>query len=206
MVVSEPGGVQQYETRGTVSRSTKVIIEGDLPTSDEPLTAIRFTGYPKSVELAKRDSEWGFLISHIKASIIPRDGDATEVEIAFVVADEPNPLVDPQQSLNVKSSQGFGAYSRINYPRSGAFVLKTPVEIQVGDRLRVSLAQNTFELGAFPLVAHRGEISISTDKRFAEWWSGETEVAARAELAELRKARKEIRSVSIPKGLETLSL
>lgn len=196
--VSNVDGADQYETQGTVSRNTTVTVEGELPSSEAPLTAIRFTGLPEDIDKAKKDSEWGFLISHFKASIVPAEGEATALKIAFVVADEPDPLVDPQESLNEKSSQGFGAYSRINYPRSGAFILESPVTIQPGDRLRVSLSQKTVELGAFPLVARRGRISISSQAGVSNWWSDESRVTAREQLAELRKQRKKIPSVSTP--------
>lgn len=198
VVVEKVDGVSEYQTRGNVAKQTTVVIESQLPGDLERLTAVQFTGLPKNLEQALIDSEWGFVLSHVKLELLVGDTEPKELEIARVIADEPNPILDPMLSLNAKSSNGFGAYSRIHYPRTGVFVLANAVELTKGCKLKISLAQNVFALGAFPLVAHRGRVAV-TDSPEVERWIHAEETLTRAEkLADLRKQRSAIGSVSLP--------
>lgn len=213
VVVATADGRQEYQTRGTVAKSTTVTLEAPAPESLESLTAIRFTGLPVNPESAKLDSEWGFVISNIKVELLtPTDGtfaadedtddeneddkwDVAELKIVRVVSDEVDPLLDPMDSLNAKTSNGVGAYTRMNYPRSGIFVLKQASPLAPGCRLRVSVAQNVFALGAFPLVAHRGRLDVSADPAWTDW---ATDDSRWQQLKELKAQRKKIRSVQTP--------
>ena len=198
VVVKRTGGGEEYQTRGTVAKQTTVTVEGRLPEGIGQLTAIRFTGLPRDETIARKNSEWGFVLSHVTAELVSEGDRVQPVELAFVIADEPDPILDPQLSLNPKSRYGFGAYSRIHHPRSVAFVLETPLAVAAGDRLRVSLGQHVFELGAFPLVAKRGRIAVSGSGEFHRLWDAPDRRSARGELAELRQQRRSIPSVEIP--------
>lgn len=191
-------GIEEYQTRGTVSKETTVTLQADLPSSIDDITALKFTGLPADEAKARIHSEWGFVISNIKAELVAGDGSTTELDLVSVIADEPDPIIDPMLSLNAKSRMGFGAYSRIHYPRSAAFVLAHPVSVKPGDRIRVSVAMNVFELGAFPLVAHRGRIAVSGDESFTQWWNDPDRTAAASQLEQWQQRRREIDSVRIP--------
>lgn len=214
VVTTSDDGHQEVQTRGTVAKETTITIEAALPASSERLTAFRFTGLPGNEAAALKDSEWGFVLSHFKAELLigqqaspaesPEDqpeGDqavAQEIELAYVIADEPEPLQDPQLSLNAKRSEGFGAYSRINHPRSAAFVLAKPLSVSGQARLRITLSQNVFELGAFPLVARRIRLAFSDAPEFSDWWHNEQLVASRRQVTELVEQRRKIPSTSVP--------
>ncbi|GAB5407299.1 MAG: PSD1 and planctomycete cytochrome C domain-containing protein [Aureliella sp.] len=200
----------EYQTRGNVAKSTTVVMTAVPPSQLETLTAVRFTGLPVDLDAAKLDSEWGFVISNFKIEVLspkPNSDDSgtsdggrnhwesIELKVARVVADEPEPLLDPMDSLNPKSSRGVGAYSRMNYPRSGVFVLDEATDVPPGCRLRISVAQNVFALGAFPLVAHRGRVDLSSDSRWTQWVNDKTRWT---KLSELTAQRKKIRSVNTP--------
>lgn len=189
----------EYQTRGTVAKNTTVIVEAALPAGMLQLTALNFTGLPRDETAARIDSEWGFVLSHVKIELL-REGEqsAQELRIETVIGDEPRPLNDPQLSLDAKNSQGFGAYSRIHYPRSASFLLAEAVELQPNDRIRVSLAQNVFALGAFPLVAHRGRFAVTSDPALIAWQSDPTRQERLARLRELKSLRRDIPSVAIP--------
>lgn len=198
VVAVDVEGVAEYQTRGNVAKETTVILEASLPEGFEQLTALRFTGLPEDEASARIDSEWGFVVSHLKAEILDADGNATELPIAAVVADEPDPILDPKLSLNAKSKSGFGAFSRIHYPRSAAFVLKEPKQVGPDVRVRVSVRQDIFALGAFPLVAHRGRLEVSASEQFSDWIRSEERQYGLDELAHLKKQRDAIESVPIP--------
>ena len=103
-------------------------MKAPLAESSSPITAIRVTCLPLDPATAARDSEWGFVLSHFEANLL--DGDKKHpIKLAYVIGDEADPFMDPQESLNPKSITGFAAYSRINKPRTAVFVLKSPVEI-----------------------------------------------------------------------------
>lgn len=214
VVVATAEGRQEYQTSGTVAKSTTVTLEAPAPGGLDALTAIRFTGLPVNLDSAKLDSEWGFVISNIKVELLtPKDAagtgaeeetqadteqnkwDVAELKVVRVVSDEVDPLLDPMDSLNAKSSNGVGAYTRMNYPRSGLFVLEQAAAIRPGCRLRVSLAQNVFALGAFPLVAHRGRLDVTDEPAWTDWAKDDQRWQ---HLEELKTQRKKIRSIQTP--------
>ena len=198
-VVVEPHDTTEFHTQGTVSKDTTIFLETPIPSGLDRITAIRLTGLPKNPEKAKADSEWGFVLSHVSAEILVPGSDTPQaVVLSRIIGDEPYPLIDPQLSLDARNPQGFGAYSRINHARRVAFVPAQPIAVAAGSRLRVALAHNVFELGAFPLVTHRGRVAVSDDAAFTEWLHDPAVLAVRREKEELNNQRKEIKSVAIP--------
>lgn len=199
VAVERREGHEEYRTVGTVSRDTGIVLEAPLPAGLEQLTAIRFTGLPLNPATAAADSEIGFVISHFAAQLLAPDADAPQpIELIGVIADEPHPLNDPALSLNAKDPQGFGAYTRIYRPRSVAFVLGEPLALPPGSRLQVTLQHNVFDLGAFPLVARRGRLDVTGDGALTGLQDDPSQRARREQLAEARKLRCQIASVSIP--------
>lgn len=124
--------------------------------------------------------------------------DTQAIEFARVIIDEPNPYYDPQESLNSKSREGFAAYSRINYPRSAAFILKNPAAVPAGAKLEFRLRHDFFILSAFPIVTRRGHIAVTDDIKMTELLTDASIEADRAELVTLKKQRRDIPSTSVP--------
>lgn len=188
-------GHDGYATVGTVARSTKVTLTGQSP-ANQTVTAIQFTGLPKNVERAKAHSEWGYLISHFEVNVLGDGDEKQSIKIAQVVSDEPNPIISPNDSLNPKTRNGAGPYSRIHYPRSTTFVLAEPLQIDEGKKLEIHLSFNGVETGAFPLVAHRGYVRLSGDEVWRDWLERTDQL--RGEASELRGQRRRIRSTNTP--------
>ncbi|MFN3189965.1 MAG: PSD1 and planctomycete cytochrome C domain-containing protein [Aureliella sp.] len=192
----------QFITVGTVAKNTDIQIEVVLPKDLEQVTAFRVSGWPSNPETAIADSEWGFVLSHVSAKLV--DGTAGEnaeqapLKIKYVIADEASPLMDPQQSLNPKSSQGFGAYSRINFKREAAFVLAEPVQVSKGAKLVVTLLHKIVETGAFPLVTKRGTIAVTASPALTDSIANYEGSEESKKLADLKRKRSKIRSVMIP--------
>ncbi|QDV44818.1 Planctomycete cytochrome C [Stieleria neptunia] len=198
VVAKTVDGVAEYQTTGTVQTRTKVQISGQIDESIEQITALRFTGFPKNEQQALIDSEWGFIVTHLTAKLVSQDGTETAIQFEQVISDEPDPLLQPNESLNPKSNHGFGPYSRIHHPRTGAFLANPPAQVKPGDRLDVEIVFNDVELGAFPLIAHRGRIAVSQSGGFTEWLTDPERVAAREQIAALRRERSSIRSINTP--------
>ncbi len=192
-------GVAEYRTRGTVAKSTTILVDAPLKQDLNSITALRFTGLPENEAQALLDAEWGFVISHFQAELIHPDSEQpVQLELAYVVADEPFPLLDPQRSLDAKNDRGFGPFSKMTNPRSVVFVLPEAVTVAPDSRIRISVAQNVFELGAFPLVAHRGRFAVSDSSEITQWWNSADRNELQARLTELESERRRIKSVPTP--------
>ena len=189
----------EFYTVDTVSQNTDFTLEAPLPETLQQLTAIRLTAMPLYPDKAVSDSEWGFELSHIEASLLVPDSEKPQtIDLARLLVDEPDSFHDPQQSLNPKSTEGFSTYTRIHYPRQTALVLKMPLEIPVGSKLRVQLKHRRFILASFALITNRGHLAVSGKKQFTELVTSEDYNQKLANLAALEKQRRSIPSTAIP--------
>ena len=191
-------GQTEYLLKDT-SKNTSLTLTAPLPQSLGQVTAVRFTGMPVDLEKAIRDSEWGFSLSRIKVELLP-GGDtaaARDLPLARVIGDDPVPYYDPQRSLK-KGGDGFGVFSRMHYPRSGVFILKSPADVAGGDRLRVSLHFNQFILASFVMAPRRGYLEVTGDVSLTGVLDGETYVALRDAETSLQMQADAIDTVRTP--------
>lgn len=199
VAIETVGDREEFRTEGTVASNTTITIEASLPAGVDKLTAFRVTALPTDLKKALRDSEWGFSLSHFSAELVMSGEEKPQpIELARVIADEPNPFFNPQDTLDPKASRGFAAYSRIHYPRQAALLLKQPQQVPPGATLRVRLSHSVTTLGAYPLVIRRGALDVSGDPRLSDLQTGESIVSDREKLAELRRKRRAIPSTSVP--------
>lgn len=197
-------GVTEFFTTDTLSDGTTITLTGEIPAGVEELTAIRLTLLPRNLVTAKADSEWGFVLSRIQASLQIPGHEAIAIKLDRVIGDEPHPFQDPDQSLNEKSSDGFAAYTRIHHPRTAVLVLASPLKIPKTDvstqpvLLNIELEHRVNALGAFALVSRRGNLAISAVSDLPTQLHAENLNADRGQLAKLKKQRKAIASTSVP--------
>ncbi|MCR9199594.1 MAG: PSD1 and planctomycete cytochrome C domain-containing protein [Planctomycetaceae bacterium] len=198
ITVEQVDGEPQFHTIDTVSRNTDITLSASVPNSMEQLTAVRLTAMPLDPKTAVRDSEWGFVLSHVQVQWIDDTGNAVELPVSRLVIDEPAPFYNPQDSLNPKSNRGFAAYTRIHYPRQAALVLKQPFEVPDTGRLQVVLKHRVHILASFSLITRRGALAVSADSAFTDLLSDESILALRADVAATQKQIGAIKSVAIP--------
>ncbi|NNJ25261.1 PSD1 and planctomycete cytochrome C domain-containing protein [Alienimonas chondri] len=191
-----------YRLTGNVASNTAVTLTAPLPEGLEQLTAVRFTGLPVDLEKALKDAEFGFTVSKVRAEVRPAEGEPQPVNFTEVLFDEPTPARNPKDSLNLKNNSGVGPYTKMNRPRSAAFVLGKPLPVKPESTIEITLEFNVFELASFPLVARRGRIDFSGDQAFQDLWWDETISADRAELARLEQQRRAIPSAAMPVMVE----
>lgn len=197
--VEQNGDHDEFFTVDTVSRDTDITLEAPMPEGMRTLTAIRLTAMPLDPKRAVSDSEWGFVLSHVKAEwVVDGNDSAIEIPVDRVICDEPDPFYDPQDSLNSKSNRGFAAFTRIHYPRQAALLLKSPIAIPESSRLRIRLEHRVYLLAAFSLVTRRGHLAVSDDVRFTQLLDDEQVAADRESLDELQRQRSSIESVAVP--------
>ncbi|WP_236621380.1 PSD1 and planctomycete cytochrome C domain-containing protein [Rhodopirellula sallentina] len=190
---------EEFFTIDTVTKNTDITLEASLPESMERLTGVRLTAKPLDPETAVADSEWGFVLASFDAELI-REGENKPRRLTFkrAISDDPDPIYDPQSTLNAKSSNGFSAYTRIHYPRQAAFVLEDPVEVPPNSRLRVTLRHRKSALGAFALVTRRGHLAVTDDESLYPRLHDDRIRKLRDELSAAKKSRSKIRSVRVP--------
>lgn len=200
--VEERNGRTEFYTIDTLSNGTTVSLECEMPESAGKLTAIRLTLLPRNPETALADSEWGFVLSHLNAVLIGGEEDETQIEFSHVIADEPEPLKHARSSMDSKNSDGFAAFTRIHHARVAVFLLKEPVEVPEGAKLKLDMSCRQQALGAFPLVVRRGSVDVCSDEKALLAWTDKDLKAQRDELSELSGKRRKIPSVRIPIMME----
>lgn len=197
--VERQGDHDEWYMIGTVTRNTDITIEAPIPQELEQVTAIRLTIMPLDPAKAVADSEWGFVVSHVEVHVIESDqSEPVAVPLVHIVGDEPAPLLSPRESLNPESWQGFGAYSRIHYPRQAVLVLDSPLNLSVNARLRITLKHRSEAEGASPLVSRRGHLAVTDLTDYAHWNQDKEQKQWRNSLALLEKQRSRIESTSLP--------
>ncbi|TWU15240.1 Planctomycete cytochrome C [Allorhodopirellula heiligendammensis] len=197
-------GITEFYTTDTLSNGTTITLTAHMPSDVDTLSAIRLTLSPRNLETAKADSEWGFVLSQIRASLQVPGQDTVELKLARVIGDEPHPFKDPDQSLNEKSRDGFAAYTRIHYPRTAVLVLATPLSIPASEtenepiELKLELQHGVNALGAFALVSRRGHLAVSGAANLQAQLNADELVADREHLAEVSRQRGKIASTKVP--------
>ncbi len=196
--VESKGDHDEFYTVDTISKHTDITIEAPIPRDLNRLSAIRLTALPQNPAKAVTDSEWGFVLAHIEASlIIPGEEKPRQIKLSHVIADQADPLMNPQDSLNAENNSGFAAFTRINYPRTAAFVLTEPIDVPEDSQIKVTLKHRHFILASFSLIIRRGHLAVSDSESFANLRRDETK-AKHEQLKNLVAERAKIKSTKIP--------
>ena len=192
------GDHEEFHTVGTVTQGADFTLTADVPPSISPITAIGLTALPLDPAAAIADTEWGFVLSGIRVRMLVEGQEPIEITIDRVIGDEMLPHLDPNETLNAKSSDGFAAYTRIHHPRRAALIPSSPVDVPESARLEVTLKHRVFMLSAFPLIIKRGHLSVSDDDRFTQLLTDERLTGQRDQLASAEARRAKIESTAVP--------
>ena len=198
VAVEQRHGRAEYYTIDTLSSNTEITLEMPLKPQSQRLTAIRITIAPGDPKTARMDSEWGFVLSHVQATLKNQKGETTPITFTRVIGDEAAPFKNPNDSLNEKTNNGFAAYSRIHYPRTAVFVLESDVKVAEGSTLQIKIRNGVTELGAFPLIAKRGYVAVSHQPIFEPLLNFPKLLSDKQQLSVLQAERSMIPSSNIP--------
>jgi len=190
-------GVSEVLAEGTTPAESAFTYEFPLD-GIARLTAVRIDALPKDLAAALKTPEAGFVLSLLKGQLVSAEGaELQEIEFAAAACDEAEPLLNPEDSLN-DNIEGWGDYTRLSYPRHAVFVLKRPVELPPGGRLRLSLQFKHVDTGGGALYIQRGRFAASDSDK----WTGLVDDAgyleAKRELAGLIKRRAEMAGTNVP--------
>ena len=197
LLIEGSEGRRIFHTVGTVQRGPLYRLHAEYPEGARPLTAIRLNILPKNPAKAKKDSEWGFEISDLTASVVgPGEEDKTAVQFAVSVPDIPSLPNDPHAIVG-SNGKGFEAWSRIHHRREIVLLPKQPIEV-AGKTLQIEINNKGYLLGAFPLVIQQGFLESSADPSLVQFAGNADWAAQRNELAAKIKERKAIPATTIP--------
>lgn len=196
--VERVDGVDEFVLPEAVKQKTSIILEAPLPAGLSRITALKITAKPRDPARALADSEWGFIVTRLKAEIEgPNGGPPKVIPLTHAVSDEPHPHYDPIESLK-GGNFGFAAYTRINHTREAVFVPSEGFAVAAGSTLRVSLDHSVFLLASFTMVIRRGSVAVSDDERWTDFATDSKFEKWRAELAEAEKRRGAIPTTKAP--------
>ena len=197
--IEKTGGVDEFVLPAEVKQKTSIVLESPVPDGMSAITALRLTAKPRDPERALADSEWGFIVTRIKAEVVlpGEEGENRTIPLTRAYSDEPHPMYDPGESLR-NGSFGFAAYTRMNYPREAVFLLDEPFSVSHGARIRVSMDHSVFLLASFTMVVRRGSVAVSDDERWTSLATDFRRKRWREELSRLQVERDSIPSVTTP--------
>lgn len=182
----------ELKTVGTVPSNAEFEITLQPPPGLASLSALRLDVMPQDPATAIHTPEWGAVLSQIELTI----GDET-VELAAIIPDEPEPFLDPANSLR-DNSQGWGIYSKIDRPRVCIVVLREPLTLTPDTRLTLRIRHRHTAGGTFPLVTKRARISLAGEPHWTALPHDAPRAAQTARVAEIDKALAQFSSVRIP--------
>ena len=178
----------EISASGNLPKGASFHLEFPAPAS---LTALRIELLPVDPEIAIHTPEWGSVLSRIQLT----DASGSPVEIAALIPDEPEPVLNPNDSLR-DNTAGWGAFTKIDRPRSAVLILREA--LTAATDLKLTLKHDMIGGGSFPLVTKRARLSLSTDAR----WTGhlaEPEIArAKSRIAEIDSALAKHSAARIP--------
>jgi hypothetical protein len=191
-------GESEVVAEGTISANGEFTLEFPVPVGVEQFTALRIDALPEDIAAALKTAEMGFVLTRLTGEVIPVDGgEPRPIPFAVAVADEPQPVFDPQDSLR-DNNFGWAAYTRLWLPRHAVFAVENAVALRSGDRLRLKLEFHQTATGDIALCIRRGRFSMSAS---SEW----TALLADAEMRRLhdelnvaRQRRDAIPHVDLP--------
>jgi hypothetical protein len=191
-------GQVEVHAEGTIANAPIYTVESPVPDGVDRLTALRIEVLPKDLEAALRTPEAGFVLSHLRGYVVStEEKEPREIEFAAVFADEPEPMIDPEGSLN-KSNFGWSQYTRLSRPTSAVFLPSQPVELKAGDRLHFTLKQDVATDGSLAMLIRRAKFFVSTSDRWTQLVEDAEFKSRREELANVRTQRSKIKNVDVP--------
>ncbi len=164
----------------------------------DPITALRLKASPKDLETGLRDSDWGFLITSLKASVTDVEGNQLrEIEFAASLADTPTRLDDSKQVIG-PNGRNWGVYTRINHERWINLIPTEPISLQPREMVRLSPMFNSFYLASFPMVIRRGTVEYSNDPAWTDWAANDHRIELRKEFLAISKEQQKVKTVEVP--------
>lgn len=193
-IETTPGdGNPEFRVTGTASTGTVIDLHLTPSAGLTGVTALRVEIMPLDPGKAIHTPEWGTVLSQIQLHAT-QDGAEVPVPISHVIGDEPDPFHHARSSLE-KSNTGWGAYPKIDRPRSCVLVFDKPVSAQ---KLRLTLTHKLNAALSIPMVSKRGRVFLTNDERWTSLVKDPSTAVSHARIAEIDAALAKHRAMQLP--------
>lgn len=190
-------GYTEFRATNTLSKNTTFTFEVPV-TKTGNLTAMRLDILPLDLKAAAHTPEWGSVLSYVSLSYASPGGKLQNIPIKDLLGDDPSPPMHPRDSLNSKSSSGWGPYSKIYRQRRAVLVPGSPVAMEPGGKLQLKIAYNQFLLASFPLVPRRGRIALTEDVAWQSYIASPEYLQRQQKIQSLTKQHRAIPGMHLP--------
>lgn len=171
--ITQANGLPEVRTQGNLSTRSEYEIEFEIPEGITKLEALKIQVLPTDPEAALSIPEMGFVLSRFKLWI---DEPGTELDLEdktglpfkWVVDDDPAAFFDAVESLR-EGSSGWGAYTRLNTPRTAVMIPETPIQVSKNAQIRITLLFQREAVGSIPLLIRRANFAVSQSDTWSQW-------------------------------------
>jgi hypothetical protein len=198
VLLRKPTNGLEFYTEGNIAQNSDFTFTFSAPSDIRTLTALRLDILPVDEVKARHTPEWGAVLSQVLLEMRePAASEFVPVQLAQVIADEPSPHDDPNQSLS-KDRFGFGTWSKVFRPRWCVVILDSPVSVSSEATFRLTLKHRVNLLSSFSLVTQRGSFRLSDNPAWTDLVQAERWKTARKELASAVKIYRAIPATTVP--------
>jgi len=190
-----PGdGNPEFIVTGTAATGSVFELQITPPAGLTEITAVRLEIMPVDESTAIHTPEWGAVLSRIALHATPANGPESPVTIASIIGDEPDPFFNPRASFE-NNATGWGAYPKIDRPRSCVLVFAQPIP---ASSLRLALVHQLNAALSIPMVGKRGRVFLTNDARWTTLANDPATASALARVAEIDAALAKHRVAELP--------
>lgn len=198
LTIRKENGIPEFHADANAAAGAQYVLNFDAPLQN--LTALRLELIPRDPKTASHTPEWGAEIRKFQLQLVDSSGKTSDVPLHEVIADEAHPMFDPNGSLHGK--RGWGTYAKISKARHATFVLKSPLIIPDGSKLRVTILHGGAYLGSFPMVSRRGRLFVTDDMNWISHRDQPEVVEAIKSIEQAKQKLKVIPSTTVPQLVE----
>ncbi|GAA5496485.1 hypothetical protein Rhal01_02669 [Rubritalea halochordaticola] len=192
--IAKVNGVEEVRTVGNVAQGTRFEINLE---SAAALQALRVTLLPKDGAKAASTPNWGAPVSSAELFIVDAEGKKTASQIAYIIPDSMEATLTPEDTLNKKSRNGWGPWTKHFHPRWAMLLPREEIKLAEGEKLQIQLTFNHNTVNT-PLVANRLRVEASANQKLGDWAKDPNTQASFKAMQAARSAYNRINGPAIP--------
>ena len=206
LVMTREDGHPEIRTQGNLSTGSKYEIVFEIPEGITRLEALKIDALPSDPTAALSIPEMGFVLSRFKLWIdapgaTPDEEDQSGIPFKWVVDDDPAAFYNATDSLK-DGGNGWGAYTRLNAPRTAALIPEQPVDLPANGSIRISMLFQKSATGAIPLLIRRARFAVSESDIWSAWVGSDGFQSLLKKLEATEHELSQVKGVNVPVMLE----
>jgi hypothetical protein len=206
LVVTQEDGHPEVRAQGNLSTGSKYEIVFEIPDGMTRLEALKIEVLPNNPTAALSIPEMGFVLSRFKLWVNapgtePDPEDQSGIPFKWVVDDDPAAFYDATDSLK-DGGNGWGAYTRLNAPRTAALIPEQPIDLPASGSIRISMLFQQSATGAIPLLIRRARFAMSESDMWSAWAGSDGFQSLVENLGTTEHELSQVKGVNVPVMLE----